>query len=253
MDRPATIPEEVQVSRVKPAPKEIQVTRVKLPIDIPPTYVSEYEQAIQAAGMPQTPSWDGGQDYDYTPFLLDKVRRRDRTPLEVDRRSFVHKYGFAIPNREALLTLAKYQPILEVGCGGGYWAYEMQKVGIQVVPTDPAVWEVIPEHGSTPIHPDHGFTTKWVDNIKLLNGVDAVTAYPNHTLFLCWPSYSEDWAAQTLQSYYGNTLVYVGEHGGCCANDRLFELLDTGWEEVEIITIPRWFGIHDYLWVYTRK
>jgi hypothetical protein len=34
-------------------------------------------------------------------------------------------------------VLAPYAPIVEVGAGSGYWAYELRQAGVEVVATDP--------------------------------------------------------------------------------------------------------------------
>lgn len=43
-------------------------------------------------------------------------------------------FGFAVPNRRALETIAHNSPILEIGAGSGYWSWELQQ----------AVWDQNP-------------------------------------------------------------------------------------------------------------
>jgi hypothetical protein len=51
-----------------------------------------------------------------------------------------------------------------------------------------------------------------------------------------------------------NYIVYVGEpEGMCTASDTFFRLLSLSWREIAHVAIPSWPGIHDALWVYTRK
>ena len=61
-------------------------------------------------------------------------------------------------------------------------------------------------------------------------------------------------AAESLATYKGDCLVYVGEgFGGCTADDDFFMSLDDGWELVKEIQILQWFGMHDTMMVYERK
>jgi hypothetical protein len=77
------------------------------------------------------------------------------------------------------------------------------------------------------------------------------------TLLMVWPSYNEDWPAQTLEKFQeagGQRLIYVGEgSGGCTANDRFHSLLEESWESVDSLSIPQWQGLHDYIEVFRRK
>jgi hypothetical protein len=79
--------------------------------------------------------------------------------------------------------------------------------------------------------------------------------HPDRALFLCWPSYAESWAAQSLACYEGDLLIYCGEgEGGCTADDEFFHLLEAEWEEVgDSGRHVSFWGIHDYLTAYRRK
>jgi hypothetical protein len=48
------------------------------------------------------------------------------------RHRLVAKYAWAIPNEEALETIAKYGPIVEIGAGNGYWAFLLRSMGVEV-------------------------------------------------------------------------------------------------------------------------
>jgi hypothetical protein len=79
--------------------------------------------------------------------------------------------------------------------------------------------------------------------------------HPDRALFLCWPSYAEPWAAQSLACYTGDLLIYCGEgEGGCTADDEFFHLLEAEWEEIGNSPAHiAYRGIHDYLTAYRRK
>lgn len=162
------------------------------------------------------------------------------------RRACIRKYGFAIPNEEALAAICKLSPIVEVGAGTGYWAMLLRERGCDVLAFDNAV----PETGKADQN-EYGFNGTWTE---VLHGDEQIAAkYPRRTLMLCWPPYNTPMAAATLDAYQGRTLVYIGEgEGGCNASDEFFEELRDYWTEVATIDIPQWFGINDYLAIYQR-
>lgn len=245
-------------------------------------WISEYEQAIRDAGIDsyEKSSGIGGGwfgDQGYYPFRkqiewFDANRGKAEIDCPVDRFSFVRKYGFAIPGREALNRIAHYAcggtGVVEVGAGMGYWLYESLKIAPQRgwVATDaspPVEGKALPR---IPIGISHnkfdftvadanpyGFEKLWAE-VEKLSGIEAVQKYSDHTLLMIWPSFGEKWAFETLQSYSGKTLLYIGEgSGGCCAEDDFWELIEKDWIETETIRIPFWWGIHDRMILYKRK
>jgi len=153
------------------------------------------------------------------------------------------RYGFAILTAEAIEQLKPYAPFVEVGSGNGYWAYEMQKRGIEIVPTDP-----------TPLKTSrYKFNKQWTD-IKILTATRAVNRYRKRTLLMVWPCYNQPWAYEALKAYKGNILVFCGEaHGGCTADNDFYKLLSKEWKATTNIDILRWPALYDYMCVYTRK
>jgi hypothetical protein len=151
----------------------------------------------------------------------------------------ITKFGFAVLTEEVINAIRPYNPILEVGAGTGYWAYEMQKRGVDCIATDPG--------------DGHWFvgSKRWTE-IEGIDGVNAVKKYPDRSLLLCWP-YMESWPAETLRIYKGNTVIYVGEgYEGCTADDAFHEILEKEWNLKEEIDIPQWDGIHDHVFIYQR-
>jgi hypothetical protein len=213
--------------------------------------LSLYERTIREQGIPLTNLFGRPEYYDVR-VLLNKLEAGEVGSEEEAHRKlytrwgFVRKFGFTIPSREALKLVARFSPLLEVGAGSGYWAHELAREGADVLATDP---KPIPAGG---VQKRYGFFHPWHSVVKL-SGRRAVRLHPDRTLLLCWPSYNEPWAAETLGAYRGDRLVYVGEWNGCCADDSFFDLLDREWEEVESLPLPHWFGIHDNLWVLRRK
>jgi hypothetical protein len=133
--------------------------------------------------------------------------------------------------------------VVEPGAGSGYWAWQMEQAGIDVAAYEPN------EQG-----PGNHFARRtWT---ALLRDDHSVSRHhPDRALFLCWPSYAEPWAAQSLACYTGDLLIYCGEgEGGCTADDGFFELRDAEWEEItDCPAHVSFWGIHDYLTAYRRK
>lgn len=133
--------------------------------------------------------------------------------------------------------------VVEPGAGGGYWAWQLAQAGVDVAAYDPAA-----ETGSSFTAGEPWFTV-------LPDGHDATRHHPDRALLLCWPSYSEPWAAQALAGYKGDQLFYAGEGpGGCCADDAFFDLLEAEWTEAD--DAPQhvtYSGIHCYLTEYRRR
>lgn len=133
--------------------------------------------------------------------------------------------------------------VVETGAGTGYWAWQMEQAGISVAAYEPNP----PEPGN------HFASREWTTVLR--DDHSASKHHPDRALFLCWPSYSDPWAAQSLACYSGDLLIYAGEgEGGCTADDEFFRLLDAEWEEIG--TAPRhvsFWGIHCYLTAYRRK
>jgi hypothetical protein len=163
------------------------------------------------------------------------------------REEYIPKFGFAILGSRDVEQLRRFAPLLEVGAGSGYWAYELRKAGIEVVATDPNTERFHHGHGE-PV----GWDNKWTEVLPL-NALEAVQQYPHHNLLMVWPSLGGDWAAEAVEHHKGEYVLYVGEgDGGCTGNDRLHGILEGQFEEAGMIEIPQFWGLHDRLWIYHR-
>jgi hypothetical protein len=133
--------------------------------------------------------------------------------------------------------------VVETGAGSGYWAWQMEQAGIDVAAYEPN------EQG-----PGNHFARRtWT---TLLRDDDSASRHhPGRALFLCWPSYAEPWAAQSLACYAGDLLIYAGEgEGGCTADSEFFQLRDAEWEEIgDSPAHVSYWGINCYLTAYRRK
>lgn len=168
------------------------------------------------------------------------------TTLILERPSLIRKYSFAIPDHKALLAIKECGPIVEVGAGSGYWARELHDIGVDIVAYDAKEerW---------------GWECSWFPVTKA-RGQDVVAQHSDRAMFLCWPSYSETWAYETLKAYVeggGRTVIYVGEGSyGCCADEDFFQYLD-GVQQLdtakEYHLIPTHYGINDHLCITRVK
>jgi hypothetical protein len=197
--------------------------------------------------------YEGGSRARYD-SIIDRLHKREE---------FTKRYAWAIPTRSALDVIAKYGPLVEMGAGTGYWAYELLKRGVTIepydkYPPDGGDWseaEIEEYYGGK--HPNknwyHRGETPWT---TVLQGTpDILKSYdPQWNLFLCWPPYDDEMAAYALGYHRGEFICYVGESEGGCNGDRLFwRLINRLYDEVETETIPQWPGIHDYVAIYKRK
>jgi len=154
---------------------------------------------------------------------------------------FINKYGYAILHRKAIEAIRPYAPLVEIGSGSGYWTYELRKYGVDCVATDT-------------MEGKYGFFTygsiqRWNRHytyIELLNSVEAVRKYPNRNLLTVWPDYAESWAADALDIFTGQVVIYMGEgKGNATADDRFHDLLDERFGDQESIPMPHFEFSYD--------
>lgn len=151
------------------------------------------------------------------------------------------KFGFSIPDFNTLKFIKSLkQPILDVGAGNGYWVWELKKLGVDARATSlQKEW--------------YPLQMNWGD-VENLTAIDAIAKYPNTVLMYNWPCYAEPWAHESLLTYQGNQVIYIGEgFGGCTANDGFHQELEDNWIEKKKIYIPQWWGLHDTFMYYERK
>ena len=193
-----------------------------------------YERAFQRLGLTDI-GWPLG-------LSADKMVDADQA-----RKRLVTKYGFAIPTSKVITRIKSLGPILEVGAGNGYWAYELRRAGADVVATD-----LQPDPGMN----NYSFGKQW-SPVEMAEASEAAKAHAKErALLIVWPCYTEDWAFKALRSYRkagGTTLVYVGEReGGCTADDAFFRELKKHWclDESRSGGLLSWPLIYDNIYVY---
>jgi len=160
------------------------------------------------------------------------------------RDELVGEYSWAVPNQDAIDIIASCTPIIEIGAGTGFWAYLIEQAGGVCYAYDDFSWK---NCTNARVH----FKKIWT-NVRE-GSFEKIKDHPDSTLFLCWPPYRDPLALNCLNTYEGNTLLYVGERDGCTGCGEFQALIDKEWEEINSIQIPQYFGIHDYLMVLKRK
>ncbi|MGW3152702.1 hypothetical protein [Streptomyces sp. NPDC001089] len=185
-------------------------------------------------------------------FSDDAVLRPDSTSipmvdLGLSRTALCKRYAWSIVSPGDVRWMTEVldgRPVVEVGAGTGYWAWQLEQAGVDVAAYDPH-----------PAGEDNGFCTGGLYTTVLRDDAAAVKHHQDRALLMVWPPYGGAHARHALATYEGDLLIYAGEpHGGCTADDGFYELLEAEWEPVS--TSPAhvtWWGIHCRLASYQRK
>jgi len=178
------------------------------------------------------------------------------------RDKFVSEYSWAVPSEKSINYMKQFiggELALELGSGNGLWAKLLKDSGLNIIPTDPAIWSL--DSTYNPNKED-----KYIE-VEKINHIQAIEKYHDaNILIFIWPSYDENYAAEAVELFSGNKIIYIGEgKNGCTANDRFHELLDDEWrlvysdgcevnknESNKSYEIDRWTAIYDKIFFYIR-
>jgi hypothetical protein len=158
------------------------------------------------------------------------------------RDQVVHTYAWAVPSPEILHEIkfrANGRGIIEIGAGSGYWAKLLNSIGVDIVAYD--------------LQP---YKNHWMHNDKKFYEVKrgdhtAIQEHKDRLLFLCWPPYDGGVLLDACLDVYTQDLIfYIGEWSACTSWSDRFE---KEWEDIHTIPCPQWDGIHDCLFVMSRK
>lgn len=199
--------------------------------------------------MPASPPWYDGAllEPELTPWSADAGY--GRTELrDVTRGGLAKQYAWSIITPGDVTWISEQlagRPVVEVGAGSGYWAWQLEQAGIDVAAYDPH-----------PVSPDNHFCAGGPYTSVLPGGPEVVlTQHPDRVLLMVWPPYEGEHAAEALRLYCGDLLLYAGEGwGGCTADEGFYELLEAEWDETAVA--PQhvtWSGIHCTLRAYRRR
>lgn len=217
---------------------------------LPPLHKTIYDQ--RPAG--ENPYWDIVRlmplDSLFSGGLWGREVAVDGYKCHVDGRHVVVRnqltltYAWAIPTPADIAwiaSLVRGRGIVEIGAGTGYWAWQLSQALVHVVAFDRKPggnWYC----GTTQYHPVHH------------GGPEQAAKFPNRALMLCWPPFEDPMAADALRAYAGDTLIFIGEHGGCTGDEEFFKLLAADW--VHIGDSPRhvtFTGVHCHVEAYRRQ
>lgn len=202
-----------------------------------------------ARWMPAEPYWhdDTVLCPTYTSSAFAKSTTEELEQLGASRDQLAKTYTWSIISPADVSWLVGQlagRPVVEVGAGTGYWAWQLEQAGVDVAAYDPH-----------PAGEDNKFCTAGPYTTVLQDDAGAVKHHPDRALLMVWPPYGGEHARHALSLYEGDLLIYAGEgHGGCTADDGFYELLEAEWDEVSIA--PQhvtWWGIHCRLAAYVRK
>ena len=164
---------------------------------------------------------------------------------------YTQKYAWAIPSEEALLEIARYSPLVEIGAGTGYWAWLLRQMGVDIL-----AYDCKPPHLEKTENEFHREVDSWTE--VLVGDESVLDALPDRTLFLCWPPSNHPMAFQTLSRFRGDRFLFVGEGwpSHATGDEAFFDLLESDWvmeEDHSRVWLPHWPGRDDLLWIFHRK
>lgn len=193
------------------------------------------------SSQPNRPAWIGDR-----PAYLAEFESVDWSvgwPEEFHR--LIGKYGYAIPNEDALLALAQLAPLIEVGAGAGYWTRLLRDRGVDIDAYDQApVGSGIHNSWTMPDEP-------WAQ--VAVGGVEIARSSPARTLFLCWPERGPFGAPTLIGAYGGEKLALVTDGPVKVGSDPLYHLLESDWTLDQSVAIPRFPYRFDSLMIWTRN
>jgi len=201
--------------------------------------------------MPTEPRWynengPGDPNGHWALFLSEHARSR-AAAAGLERTDLCVRYSWSIPSPGDIAWIREQlhgQDVVEIGAGGGYWAWQLTQAGIAVAAYDPY------EPGS-----DNNFARHRLYHPVMTGDHTMAANHPDRALMLCWPSYCDPFAKQALHAYEGDTVIYIGEgEGGCCADDRFHRILRRDFEEIgESPDHVTYWGIHCSLTMWRRR
>ncbi len=161
------------------------------------------------------------------------------------------RYAHAIPNKDALDALVELAPLVELGAGTGYWAWLLRRRGVDILAFDTCP-PIDAGHDNLYHRNADAVGTCWTTVQP--GGPEQAVAFPDRTLFLCWPPQT-NMAEQALQQYLGQCLALVGTRQSSIttATPPFYAALREQFALQAIVPIPQWHGIDDRLTVWVRR
>lgn len=160
------------------------------------------------------------------------------------RKRLTETYAWAIPNQKAIEYIVDLSPIVEIGSGSGYWAYEIDKYGGDVDCFDS--------------HPQN-WNEEWYPVEKAtVDEVAEIETQQDKTLFLCWPPANASMAFDAVDMLSPTDVVFIGEwaneasDGHVNGDSQFYDKMKT-WNLASVIDIPQWKESDDKLYHFTNN
>ncbi|WP_030518976.1 hypothetical protein [Nocardia sp. NRRL WC-3656] len=165
-------------------------------------------------------------------------------------------YAYAVPAPETLQWVkdfAQGAPVLELGAGRGYWAAQLDRIGVNISAFDVEP----PGQSENPSFPraagqrDTWHPVMGLDDFEACSKAGAV-------LFLCWPpGWGNTMASDATEAFEragGDRLVFIGEpKGGKTGDDAFFERLEQGWRPESTGDHVSWWNLADVAQGWVRR
>lgn len=159
----------------------------------------------------------------------------------ITRSYYTENYSWAIPSVQVVNAISKYQNIVEIYAGTGYWANLIEKAGCRIQCYDNFMSHYKKESYGK-FYP--------VTNINELN----YDLLQNCNLFMSWIPYEDECCIKYISNLNPKNILYLGEtEGGCNACDKFFDIVNKNYAKVNVITFPTWLGLHDCFCEFRRK
>lgn len=168
------------------------------------------------------------------------------------REAHIPNQGWFVLTQEVARRLGSYlrgKQVVEVFAGTGYLAHHLRKTA----DLDRRSYRAYDNRT--------GWASKvYYPGVSKKNAFRALIKRAD-VVVMTWPEYTENHAVRIVTKMEpGQVLVYNGEpQGGCCANDRFFEILDRDFIKIESLSNRlndghfTFFGIHDRWAVYKKR
>ena len=166
-----------------------------------------------------------------------------------------HIYSYAIPTNSVLEEMEKYSPLIEMGCGTGYWTKLLRdrKVHVDAFDSSPLTKNAQEMEQGAVYNEYHGCSRAFTDiqfgNEFTLEKLDSVDS----SLFLCYPPPGCSMAVDCLEAFKGNTFLYAGEWSGDTGDSVLQRALLNKWVLVRVMPLPNWGNTCYSFMVWKRK
>jgi len=185
----------------------------------------------------------------------------DLNTMQMETVALRNAHAWSVPTKEALDTLAKHAPLVELGCGNGLWAQALRDAnGAEVLAYDLATWDS--QYGQR-----DGEARMMGQRFPIVasGGPEQMEGCCGRTLLLMWPDYGGvgTFGSSCLQRYTGDTLLLVGEwpghtyetvnKWGQSFSDKFVQIVQQDFELKQRVPLPCWPMALDSLMVWTRK